>query len=507
MNFNKLHMVEVLYRKYRAQDFELIFGQEPIKKILMYAVNNNTFAHAYLFAGPRGTGKTSMARILAKAINCVNLKKGNPCNDCHSCTSITSNSALDVIEIDAASNRGIEEIRELRQNVNFAPASLKYKIYIIDEVHMLTKEAFNALLKTLEEPPSHVVFILATTEIQKVPITVISRTQRFDFKLASIEEIIKKIDYILESEKKKLADDAKELVASLGNGSFRDTETLLEKVLNSVQKKEIQIRDVEEVLGLTSSELINQFLDNLLNMDTKKTMLILSEIEKSGVNINYFFSQILESLRKKLLKEVISSQGKYKVREMVKIISKLIEAHTKIKFSPLEILPLELAVIDILSINPAGKSISEASKKEDEKKEDKEVEPKIVKNTKKDDSRGKSKMKTESAVSLEEVISKWKEVLEKMKPFNHHLVAFLKKGKPDRVEEDILVLKVGYIFHKQRIEQNKSREAFRKVTTEIFGVPFLVKCEIDEKLKGSTKAEDYKTESNETVVEELFEEG
>ena len=227
-------MSRVLYRKYRAQNFDELIGQEHITKLLKNAVRKEQLSHAYLFVGSRGTGKTSTARILSKAVNCLDLKKdGNPCNKCEICVSITNGNFLDLIEIDAASNRGIDQIRELKERIEFAPSKGKYKIYIIDEVHMLTNEAFNALLKTLEEPPSHIIFILATTDVHKLPATILSRCQRYDFRLGTELEIEKVLKSVLKSEKLKIEDEALKLVVRNARGSYRDALSLLDVIVNS----------------------------------------------------------------------------------------------------------------------------------------------------------------------------------------------------------------------------------------------------------------------------------
>ena len=255
----------MLYTKYRSQKFSEIIGQKSIVQILKQSILENRVAHAYLFAGPRGTGKTSMARIMAKALNCTNPKDGEPCGECPNCKAIQKSKFLDLIEIDAASNRGIEEIRDLKEKIGFLPVEGKYKVYIIDEVHMLTGEAFNALLKTLEEPPQNVIFILATTEAHKLPPTILSRAQRFDFKLANEEDLISKLKKILKEEGFEFETKALELIAQGAMGSFRDSETLLDKVLSGLKKGEKLLgAHIEEILGYTNSKYIDNLLDALV---------------------------------------------------------------------------------------------------------------------------------------------------------------------------------------------------------------------------------------------------
>lgn len=240
-----------LYRAWRPQNFKDVIGQEHIIKTLENALINNKFSHAYLFSGPRGTGKTSVAKIFSKAINCNNSIDGNPCNKCNTCVGITNGSIMDVIEIDAASNRGIEEIREIRENVKFTPTETKYKVYIIDEVHMLTTEAFNALLKTLEEPPEHVIFILATTEQHKIPLTIISRCQNFDFKRVSTKHMINRLKYVGEAEGYQIEEDALTLIARYSDGGMRDALSLLDQVM-AVSDNTIIVDSILNISGRIS---------------------------------------------------------------------------------------------------------------------------------------------------------------------------------------------------------------------------------------------------------------
>jgi len=246
---------EVLARKWRPQRFEDVIGQEHVTQTLVNAIKTERLAHAYLFAGPRGVGKTSVARILAKAINCEAGDPGNPCNGCQSCKDITVGSSVDVQEIDGASNRGIDEIRELRENINYMPSSSRYRVYIIDEVHMLTLPAFNALLKTLEEPPPHVKFIFATTEAHKVPITILSRCQRFDFKRIPVAQIVQHLLNITAQEDIHISKTGLALIAREAEGGMRDAESLLDQV-TSFSGKEVEDNQVIDILGIVDQNIL-----------------------------------------------------------------------------------------------------------------------------------------------------------------------------------------------------------------------------------------------------------
>ena len=293
-------MAEVFYRKWRPKSLGEVVGQDAITKTLRQAVAQGRIAHAYLFCGTRGTGKTSTARILAKAINCLSPRDGEPDNECHICVSINEARSLDLIEIDAASNRGIDDIRELSDKVRFSPNESRYKIYIIDEVHMLTEPAFNALLKTLEEPPAHAVFILATTEAHKVPLTIISRCQRYDFRRIPIERMVAKLADISAHEGIEVSDDALHLVARIANGGLRDAENLLEQVVVSYGSP-ISEDDVRQLLGLGGDEMALELVGHIIGKSVKDGIATVSSASEQGTDLRQLLRGTLEYLRALLL--------------------------------------------------------------------------------------------------------------------------------------------------------------------------------------------------------------
>jgi DNA polymerase-3 subunit gamma/tau len=293
----------VLARKWRPQVFEEVVGQRPITQTLQNAILQKRVAHAFLFTGARGVGKTSTARILAKALNCEKGPHINPCNQCTTCQEISSGTSMDVIEIDGASNRGIDEIRELRENVRYTPAKSRYKIYIIDEVHMLTREAFNALLKTLEEPPSHIIFVFATTEPHKIPATILSRCQRYDFKRIPLREIVGNLKRIIEEEKIQMSQRGLLYIARASEGSMRDAQSLLDQVI-SYGGEDIRDEDIVEVLGLIDRKILYDTLEAIADGDAGRCMEIVERVYNYGADIQHFCRELLQYLRNLILMKV-----------------------------------------------------------------------------------------------------------------------------------------------------------------------------------------------------------
>lgn len=363
-----------IYRKYRPQSFEDLMGQELVVEILKNAGKRDKISHAYLFYGPRGTGKTTAARILAKIANCETRRddpkfkaKGEPCNKCRPCKEIEEGRALDVVEIDAASNRGIDEIRNIKEGIRLSPTSYQYKIFIIDEAHQLTKAAGDALLKTLEEPPAHAIFILATTEYEKLSTTITSRTQRLHFRRLPIPLVVEKLKKIISSEKGVKIDPAAiDLIAVTSEGSLRDAESLLDQIISLGEGSSLE--SVEKILGKVGFARTSALAENLLNGDIEKSLEHLSDIQESGFNLVELTKDLIHYLRRALaikfdpkLEEIFKAElTERELSELKKhsalinsdkhipLLKSLIRAYSDMRYSPFAIVPLEIAIIENL---------------------------------------------------------------------------------------------------------------------------------------------------------------
>ena len=289
-----------LYRKYRPKNFEEVIGQDHITKALQNQIASGKVGHAYLFTGSRGIGKTSVARIFARAVNCLNNKNGSPCGECEVCKRLESQNDINIIEIDAASNNRVDDVREIREKVKFLPVGVKYKVYIIDEVHMLTDSAFNALLKTLEEPPAHVIFILATTESYKLPATILSRCIRFDFRLVSVQDLTKLLQNIFDKEEISYDDEALKMIAVAGEGSVRDTLSIADCIV-AYSNSKITKESVMNVLGTTDYQLLINYFDLLGQKDVGKLLELINDIDSSGKNLSVFVKDLSKQARNLLI--------------------------------------------------------------------------------------------------------------------------------------------------------------------------------------------------------------
>jgi DNA polymerase-3 subunit gamma/tau len=344
------------YRKYRPKNFDSLVGQDHIRTTLSNALKLNRVSHAYLFTGPRGTGKTSAARIMAKAINCVNLKDATPCEECEICKDISEGRLIDVIEIDAASNGKVEEIRDLREKINFAPTRAKNKVYIIDEVHMITRDGFNALLKTLEEPPEKVFFILATTEVHKIPETILSRCQRFDFKRIDDNVIVDRLKFIAGEEKIEADTQALEAIAHTAQGGLRDAIGLMEQLITG---NKLDFAHVCETLGLSGFASIEKLFGFLQQKDSKSALQIIHDLYVEGYDLPRFNKSFLEHLRKKMLQSV-EDRKTGETAWLLKLVGLFRDSYDTARFAVIPQLPLEMAVVEACVDTAAAPTVQPA---------------------------------------------------------------------------------------------------------------------------------------------------
>lgn len=458
--------METLYRKYRPQNFDEVIGQSHIIEILKSQLKSGSISHSYIFIGPRGTGKTSVGRILAKAINCTDLKDGNPCGKCKNCAMFQEGRALDVVEIDAASNRSIDDIKSLKEKISFSPIKFTKKIYIIDEVHMLSKDAFNALLKTLEEPPSYVVFILATTEVQKVPLTILSRCQRFDFKLANILELSEVLSKITKSEKKKVSMEAILLVSEMGKGSFRDSQTILQKLITQHDnEEEIDIDMAYKVLGLATYQNVKNLFDFLYKFDFEKANELLKKALSSGNSPTELCVQLIRYGQKAL------SVNSYEKNEVFMILDLLFGLEKQLKVTDYDDIAFELYLYKITNrnhilnvektilIENSPKLTIEAEKSSKDKKDLKEEKKEEAKQEKKiviDEKIVVSPLKKDREEDLIMIKKIWPDLISKVRVINIPLSGLLSNAEILNLEDNVLYLRMKYKFHKSRIENKRA---------------------------------------------------
>lgn len=478
--------MEVFYLKYRPQTLDELIGQEGVKETLLAAFTNHKLAHAYLLVGPRGTGKTSTARILAKMVNCQKSEVGSrqsagmPCNQCDACLSITDGSNLDLIEIDAASNRGIEDIRALRERIKLVPTAAKRKVYIIDEVHMLTTEAFNALLKTLEEPPAHALFILATTDVLKVPQTILSRVVRVDFKLATANQLNQALKKIIRAENIQIEEEALTLLINRSEGSFRDAVKLLDQ-LSSLNKK-VTGKDVTVVLHGVTFEHLSQLLKNLANKDAQAVLLQISQLIEEGTDIKNLILTMMDIMRQLLLikndlgeelvrenfwskqyDSLIELARIFSLKDLIFDLDILQKAYEKLKFASIPSLPLEIAVVEICQLSVLSESVSGTDKLKTD-------QPTSENRQQKTDNR-KTIADTSSEVStdMQKLKEKWTFVLETIRPSNFSLEALLRSVRISECTDSTVIMEVPYSFHQRILEAPKNRDLLEGVFSEILG--------------------------------------
>lgn len=435
-----------LYRKYRPKDFPSLIGQEHIRITLLNAIKEGQIAHAYLFTGPRGTGKTTTARLLAKAINADKMTEDGRFDGSEIAEEIDAGRLIDVVEIDAASNRGIDEIRDLREKISYAPTRAKNKVYIIDEVHMLTKEAFNALLKTLEEPPTFVYFILATTEINKVPETIISRCQRFDFRRITDQDILGRLKFVAEQEGILAEEEALKMIARQARGGLRDALSLLEQLISG---KKVEAEKVKNLLGISNALAAEKMYALVEDGDASEAVKELQIIFAQGVDLIQFNKEMLDLLRQKLV-EKVNAADTNGATKIIDLIGNFQEAYEKHKFSYIPELPLEVAIVKSclkagLSPSKANPSATDEAMDGSKKKPELEKKEEVIVS---EDADGEIKASL-TEVSFDEVLSRWTSVFDRIQ--NPLAKRCLMAGKPVGIEGNRVTLSFSSNFNKDKL--------------------------------------------------------
>lgn len=540
---------QALYRKYRSKTFDELLGQEHVVNTLKNQILSNNIAHAYLFCGIRGTGKTSTAKILARAVNCTNNTDGNPCNECESCKSILDDSNIDVIEMDAASNNSVEDIRDLRDKLRFLPVKSKYKVYIIDEVHMLSKGAFNALLKTLEEPPAHLLFILATTEPQKIPATIISRCQRFDLKRITVDNMVKSMRNICNDMGVEADDRALRLIASNADGAMRDAQSILDRCMTFNSEK-IKYEDVNELLGIVNFDTIVELCGLIIDKNIKDAMLSINDIFNHGKDLQYFIEELITYFRNLLiLKTTNSSESlqrlsednvenlrKYiaslSVNEIVSIIGRLSDTlleckravNPRILFEARIISLMESNSEDIISLQKRierleetiknGITVNSTAKPDTASKKEFKTE---TKNTKHDfaekGSAGQENKAIKTDNSFENVLAvanseeaekrileNWNDFLKLVRNESISLLAIVRESKLAYIRENVVFFEFDpkFSFHHTAANQEKNKSKIKEILAKFLNADFDVSF-----ILTSDKNENKTAKSMDDIYEEM----
>jgi DNA polymerase-3 subunit gamma/tau len=491
--------------KWRPKSFDEVIGQNHIVATLKNAIVKNRLAHAYIFAGPRGVGKTSTARIFARALNCKNGPTVNPCGECPSCLDIAAGRGFDVIEIDGASNRGIDEVRVLRENVKFAPVGGKFKVYIIDEVHMLTTEAFNALLKTLEEPPEFVKFILATTQPNKVLPTILSRCLRMDFRRIPVREIIEQLGKILKGENIHADKDVLFAIARASDGSLRDAESLLDQLI-SFSKDKVALNDVISVLGVVEQEVLFELTGKIIHNDAKGALSVLNGIIDSGKDVTVFLNDFIEHFRNLMIAKVtkadpalidlpnevcqklMEQSQDFSLEEIFASFSVLVNTQEMSKRMDSLRVPLEVCIVKLAHDKKplaAGGVISQKASLSSVVSAEKKEIPVQNEETQAQDN-------ASAVISIDNIKSAWQEVIKNLERIKISVATYLSEGEPLKVNGNTLIVAFpkNYSLHKESLEGKENRSLIETAISELMHTSLRVNFILSQEAKAKDSAKD-----------------
>jgi len=531
-------MYQALYRKYRPKTFDEVLGQEHVTTTLKNQIISGNIGHAYLFSGTKGTGKTSTAKIFSRAVNCLHPVNGNPCNECEICKGIMDESIMDVIEMDAASNRKIEDIRELKDKVIYPPAKAKYKIYIVDEVHMLTNQAFNALLKTLEEPPRHLIFILATTDVQKLPQTIISRCQRFDFRRLTSRDIVSNMRNILDKLNVRIDDSILHLIARNSDGAMRDALSLLDQLIS--YSSNLTYQDALKILGIANMDFIFSLVENIKNRKIEDSLLAINDIIQEGKDIIQFIKDLIYHYRNLLIaktsnnaveimdmdegmaKEYIKQSSDMTLDYILRSIEILNDSEKRMSWSTQPRIILEMAVIKLINLEErmsledrvrnleemiSKREVSAIQNRKQPVPKKAEENRNITHRIEKEDKKEKEEKAEESGtfddggeISFEAIKANWDKILRIVKGKDIKTNAFLKEGKPFFFSDNVLTIAYDdrHIFHKEAMGKPNNKELVENIISSLFNKNIKIKLILE-----SDREED-RIEDKEDIIKDVI---
>lgn len=553
-------MYQALYRQYRPKTFDEVLGQEHITRTLRQQVLKGNIGHAYLFSGTRGTGKTSAAKILSRAVNCLNPQNGNPCNECEICKGILDESIMDVIEMDAASNNSVDDVRDLKEKVIYPPSRARFKVYIIDEVHMLSKGAFNALLKTLEEPPKHLIFILATTEPERLPQTILSRCQRFDFKRITNKDIVLNMKNITDGLNVEIEDKVLSLIARNSDGAMRDALSLLDQCI-SFNNEKISYEDATNILGMANKYIIFDMVNNINNKDLQKTLFAIDDIIQNGKDINQFIKDLIRHYRDLMVakssrnpmelietedtEDYIEQSKGMSLEYILKTLDVLSHAESQAKWSSQPRIILEMAAIKLVSIEEEL-SLEERIKRLEEgmipgkpdenfkpaqqrpaysmerpesnistqkPPEQKPVENKLVENKdEKSDSQHKATDQPKDmandnispdgyTLTFDRIHSEWPKILQNIKAKKINIYALIMEGQLISFENELLTIAYddGFGFHKEAVSAQQNKEFVEDIVSKYFNRNISIHFYMKAELPSKAFNADNKSEKEEVI--------